>query len=359
MALIEAITMPKLGLSMTEGRIAAWNVTEGARVEVGQVIADIETSKIATAFESPSSGVIRRRVASEQVDLPVGALIAVVADESVAESSIDQFIGNFVPGDFKDEEHGDADGGGAASDDSRPIVAEAIAQEDGGSAFTELPLSSMRKAIAQRLTEAKRNIPHYYLTVDCDVDELLALRAQLNARFGENLVTINDMVIRAAALALKKVPAANASFTETAIRIYSDVDISVAVATPSGLITPIIRGADCKAVETISREMRKLIIRAREGSLKFEEYQGGGFTISNLGMYGIRQFAAIINPPQGCILAVGAAERRAVIRGEGVTVAKVMTCTLSVDHRVVDGAVGAEFLAVFKMLIEEPQILGM
>ncbi|HLN25334.1 MAG TPA: pyruvate dehydrogenase complex dihydrolipoamide acetyltransferase [Patescibacteria group bacterium] len=223
-----------------------------------------------------------------------------------------------------------------------------------GPAYTEVPLTSMRKVIAKRLTEAKQTVPHFYLTVDIELDKLLALRADLNGRSDAYKLSVNDFIIRAVALGLKKVPAANASFTETAIRLYTDVDISVAVATPAGLITPIIKHADQKGLAAISGEMKTLAVKARDGKLKPEEFQGGGFTISNLGMFGVRDFAAIINPPQGCILAVGAGEQRAVVKDNALAIATVMSCTLSVDHRVVDGAIGAEFLAAFKKLIEEP-----
>jgi len=155
-------------------------------------------------------------------------------------------------------------------------------------------------------------------------------------------------------LALKKVPAANASFTDTAIRMYSDIDVSVAVATPAGLITPIVKHADQKGLAAISSEMKVLAGKAKDGKLKPEEFQGGTFTISNLGMFGVKEFAAIINPPQGCILAIGAGEQRSVVKDGALAIATVMSCTLSVDHRVVDGAVGAEFLAAFKKLVEEP-----
>lgn len=221
-------------------------------------------------------------------------------------------------------------------------------------AFVELPNSTMRKVIAKRLTEAKATIPHFYLSIDCEVDALLKVRSELNGRSDAYKLSVNDFVIRAVALALKKVPAANASWGEEAIKRYTDVDISVAVATPNGLITPIIHHADHKGLSAISNEMKELAVKARDGKLKPEEFQGGGFTISNLGMFGIKDFAAIINPPQGCILAVGAGEQRPVVKAGALAVATVMTCTLSVDHRVVDGAVGAEFLAAFKKLIEDP-----
>jgi pyruvate dehydrogenase E2 component (dihydrolipoamide acetyltransferase) len=221
-------------------------------------------------------------------------------------------------------------------------------------AYEEIPNSSMRKVIARRLTEAKQTVPHFYLTVDCTIDALLGVRSDLNKRSDAYKLSVNDFVIRAVALALKKVPAANAAWGEAAIRRYTDIDISVAVATPNGLITPVIRHADRKGLADISAEMKALAVKARDGKLKPEEYQGGGFTISNLGMYGVREFAAIINPPQGCILAVGAGEQRPVVKEGALAVATQMTTTLSVDHRVVDGAVGAEFLAAFKALIQDP-----
>jgi len=224
--------------------------------------------------------------------------------------------------------------------------------------FTEVPNTTFRKAVARRLSEAKRDIPHFYLGVDCELDALLKLRADLNARAPEGegayKLSVNDFVVRAVALSLRKVPAANATWTDEAIRLYQNVDISVAVATPMGLITPVIRRADTKGLAEISREMKALAERARAGKLRPEEYTGGGFTISNLGMYGIKSFAAIINPPQSCILAVGAGEQRPVVRNGALAIATVMTCTLSVDHRSVDGAVGAEFLAAFKPMIEDP-----
>ena len=214
--------------------------------------------------------------------------------------------------------------------------------------------SGMRKVIARRLSEAKQTIPHFYLSVDVTLDALLKVRAELNGKSDAYKLSVNDFVIRAASLALRKVPAANAAWTEENILLFEQVDMSVAVATPSGLITPIIKAADTKGLATISAEMKDLAARARDGKLKPEEFQGGTFTISNLGMYGISAFSAIINPPQGCILAVAAGEQRPVVRDGALAIATVMTCTLSVDHRVVDGAVGAEFLAVFKKLLEDP-----
>ena len=225
-----------------------------------------------------------------------------------------------------------------------------------GMAFKEIPNSTVRKVIAKRLTESKQTVPHFYLTIDCEIDALLALRKNINEETSSK-ISVNDCVIRAVALALKKVPAANSSWTDAAILQYEDIDVSVAVATPNGLVTPIIKKTDTKTLAQISAQMKDLGTRAREGKLKPEEFLGGGFTVSNLGMYGVKDFAAIINPPQSCILAVGAGEQRPVVKNGEITIATVMSCTLSVDHRSVDGAIGAEFLAAFKQLIENPYSL--
>ena len=241
---------------------------------------------------------------------------------------------------------------------SAPVAAPAAAAPEVFAPVTEVPNSMMRKVIAQRLSESKRTIPHFYLSVDCEIDSLLTLRKELNAKSPEGdgayRISVNDFVVRAVALALRKVPAANATWTDEAVLLYDTVDVSVAVATPNGLITPVVREADNKGLNAISAEMKDFGGRAREGKLMPEDYQGGGFTISNMGMMGIKEFSAIINPPQSCILAVGAGEARPVVKDGALAVATVMTCTLSVDHRSVDGAVGAEFMNAFKGMIEDP-----
>jgi pyruvate dehydrogenase E2 component (dihydrolipoamide acetyltransferase) len=225
-------------------------------------------------------------------------------------------------------------------------------------AYAEQPLSNMRKVIARRLTEAKQTIPHFYLSMDCELDALLKLRQELNGRAGADYkLSVNDFVIKAAALALRKVPKANASFGGDRIYLYHDVDIGVAVALEDGLVTPVIRQADRKGLAAISNEMRDLAARARDPGgmkLKPEEYQGGSLSVSNLGMYGVRDFQAVINPPQASILAVGAGEMRPVIKDGALASATVMTVTLSIDHRVVDGALGAELLQAFKGYVEDP-----
>ena len=222
-----------------------------------------------------------------------------------------------------------------------------------------VPNSTMRKVIARRLSEAKQTIPHFYVSVDIGIDALLKLRSDLNARSpqegpGAFRLSVNDMLIKAAAVTLRRVPTVNASFTEDAIVLYDDVDISVAVSIPEGLITPIVRKADQKGLAAISNEMRELAERAKSGKLKPEEFQGGGFSISNMGMYGVSDFAAVINPPQAAILAVAAGQQRPVVRDGQLAIATMMTCTLSVDHRVVDGALAAEWLGAFKSVVEEP-----
>ena len=237
-----------------------------------------------------------------------------------------------------------------------PAAAPAAAPAHAPVAYRDAPASTMRKVIAQRLQEAKREVPHFYLTVDCAVDALLETRAQLNERSDAYNLSVNDFVIRAAALALRKVPAANASWVDGALRQYQSADISVAVAIEDGLVTPIVRNADGKGLAEISAEVKELAGRARAKPMGLapEEYQGGTFSVSNLGMYGIKEFAAIINPPQSMILAVGTAEQRPVVKDGALAVATMMSCTLSVDHRVVDGALGATFLQAFKGLIEDP-----
>jgi len=219
--------------------------------------------------------------------------------------------------------------------------------------------TSMRKTIARRLQESKQFVPHFYLTIDCEIDRLLKAREEINSAApkegrGAFKLSVNDFVIKASAVALKQVPAANASWSDDGVKLYKSADISVAVAIPNGLITPIIRNAEDKRMSEISNEMKALAARAKDGKLKPEDYTGGSFSVSNLGMFGIKGFAAIINPPQGCILSVGAGEQRAVVKSGQLAVATVMSCTLSVDHRVVDGAIGAEFMAAFRKLIENP-----
>ena len=218
--------------------------------------------------------------------------------------------------------------------------------------------SSMRKTIAERLVKSKNEAPHFYLSIDCNIEELLKARSSINSMSnGEYKISVNDMIIKAASATLIKVPKANASWENENTRYFKNTDISVAVAIEGGLITPIVKNVELKGLQEISQDMKVLAQKAKEGKLMPEEYVGGSFSISNLGMYGIKEFAAVINPPQGCILAVGAGEQRAIVINNQISIATMMTVTLSCDHRVVDGAVGAEFLAKFKEFIENPSLM--
>jgi pyruvate dehydrogenase E2 component (dihydrolipoamide acetyltransferase) len=246
----------------------------------------------------------------------------------------------------------------------KPMSDDQVLKLFAEGSYELVPHDNMRKTIARRLVEAKSTIPHFYLTLDCELDALLALRTQLNAAApmrktdkGEApayKLSVNDMVIKAMAMALMAVPDANASWTESAMVRHKHADVGVAVSIPGGLITPIIRHADEKTLSVISNEMKDLASRARSRKLKPEEYQGGTTAVSNLGMFGIKDFAAVINPPHATILAVGAGEERAVVKKGEIKIATVMSVTLSTDHRAVDGALGAELLGAFKRMIENP-----
>lgn len=240
-----------------------------------------------------------------------------------------------------------------------PTVVETIGAVAETTQVTAIAMNGMRKAIASRLQAAKRNAPHFRLTVDLNVDAIQALRQQINATVPQVKLSINDMLIKAAAAALIKVPQVNVQFDEENQQIlqFDQVDISVAVAIENGLITPIIKSANKKSLAQISNDMRDLATRAKTGKLALDEFQGGSFSISNLGMLGIKAFDAIINPPQGAILALGAAEKRAVVEGDAIVVCQIVTATLSCDHRVIDGALGAKFLSALKQFVENPALI--
>ena len=297
-------------------------------------------------FASP----LARRVASEK-----GVDLATVTGSGphgrIIRQDVEQAVGKPVAGK-------------AAAAGQGPTKAPAISgtQGFGEGAFELIPHTSMRKTIARRLQESKQFVPHFYLMVDFEIDRLLQLREEINAAApkdgpGAYKLSVNDFVIKACALALKQVPAANASWSDDGVKMYKTADISVAVAIPNGLVTPIIRDADSKRLTEISSEMKALAARAKDGKLKPEDYTGGSFSVSNLGMFGTKNFSAIINPPQACILAVGAGTQQPVVHKGELAVATVMSATLSVDHRVVDGAIGAQYIAALKRLIEQP--LGM
>ncbi|MGB9364460.1 MAG: 2-oxo acid dehydrogenase subunit E2, partial [Xanthobacteraceae bacterium] len=230
--------------------------------------------------------------------------------------------------------------------------------------YEVIPHDNMRRVIAQRLTASTQNIPHFYLTIDCVIDKLMAAREEINASAPKNKegkpaykLSVNDFVVKALAVALQKIPNANVSWTEGGMLKHKHSDVGVAVALPGGLITPIVRNAETKSLSTISNELKDMVARARARKLKPQEYQGGTTAVSNLGMYGIKDFTAVINPPHATILAAGAAEERAIVRKGQIVAATVMSVTLSCDHRAVDGALGAELIGAFKALIENPVMM--
>ena len=293
----------------------------------------------ARVFASP----LARRMA-EQAGLDIGTITGTGPNGRIVKSDVEGALSAGLP----------AIAPSAAPAPVAAPVTTAAAQPFEAEYELVIP-SNMRKIIAQRLTESKQTVPHCYLTADCEIDRLLSFRKELNDKAdGAYNLSVNDVIIKAAAVALKKVPEANASWAEEGLKLYKSSDISVAVAIEGGLVTPVIRHADAKGLEDISAEMRELATKARDGKLQPEEYQGGTFSISNLGMFGVKQFDAVINPPQACILAVGAGEQRPVVKDGALAVATVMSCTLSVDHRAVDGAVGAAYLACLKGLLEDP-----
>ena len=268
-------------------------------------------------------------------------------------------VENAKPGAAKPAAGAPAAAGGAGIPGVAPLPDARLLYPAGS--YEEIPHDSMRKAIAKRLTSAKTLIPHYYLTVDCNLNALMAVREKMNAAApkGKDKVpayklSVNDFIMKASAMALMKHPDVNASWTETAILKHKDADVGVAVALDFGLITPIIFKAQTKGLVEISNEVKTLAALAKEKKLKPNQYEGGGFSVSNLGMYGIKNFTSIINPPQSCIIAVGAGEERAIVVNGKIEVATVMTVTMSADHRVVDGGTGAKFLATLKQFIEEP-----
>ena len=413
------IKMPALSPTMESGTLAKWNVAVGDEVRSGDVIAEIETDKATMEVEAVDEGIIAAIVVDAGAqNVAVGAVIAVLAEDgedvaaAAAQAGKAEAAAPSMPSPVSAPDKapvsapdkapvaspvnpGSSQKAGRifASPLARRIAADrgidlagfsgsgphgrilrrdveaAPTVAEGGAVATGrmmtgsveqgagelVPNNQMRKVIAERLQQSKQTAPHFYLSVDCEIDALLAARKSMNAAADEGIkISVNDLVIRAAAMALIKVPAANASWEGEHTRLYKHADISMAVAVDGGLVTPVIWAAEQKGLAALSQITQDLAKRAREGSLSPEEYNGGSFTISNLGMFGVRDFAAVINPPQGAILAVGAGQERPVVREGALAVATVMTVTLSCDHRVVDGAVGASWLQAFKSYIENP-----
>ncbi len=409
------VLMPALSPTMTEGTIAKWVKKEGDKVAPGNVLCEIETDKATMEVESVDEGVLGKiLIPAGTTGVPVNKAIALLLEDGESKSVLKDYKLSVVSGqDSVKEEKKEEIKREIPNPESRPLnpaadsrikaspLAKRVAKDSGvdisrivgtgphgrivradveGKAVSgqrsvisgrnaqesvAIPVSGMRKVIANRLLESKTTIPHFYLTIDCDVSAISGMRQELNdmATVGkdekpEYKLTVNDFVVKAVAMGLRKVPEANASWAGDSIIQYNNVDVAVAVAIDGGLITPIVKNADQKTLSEISNEVKELAGRARHGKLRAEEYQGGGFSISNLGMYGIKEFAAIINPPQSCILAVGATTKQFVPDAKGNPVVKdIMTVTLSADHRVVDGAVGAVFLKWFKQYIEQPMAM--
>ena len=396
--------MPQLGETVTEGKITVWFKSVGDKVAPGDNLFEIETDKVSMEVPATEAGVLKEiRVRQGEV-APVSAVVAVIGDAVIGNAVIGDSSGSLpvaaarkpaVVLEAYNEVHTPARNygpaaianGAKASPLARRLAVEAgvdLAHVKGSgphgrihaadvkaiqttkapipapvtdAPFERIPLDAMRRTIARRLVEAKQTVPHFYLTADADITRLLALREEANAAISTKL-SINDFVIKAFALALQRVPAANAIWAEggdAAILRFKHSDVGVAVAIEGGLFTPVIRKAETKSLSAISAEMKDLAARARERKLLPHEYQGGVASVSNLGMYGVREFAAIINPPQSTMLAVGAGQRRPVESANGgIAFATLMTVTLSCDHRVVDGALGAQLLAAFKTVIENP-----
>ncbi len=402
------VILPKVDMDMSTGRISKWLVADGAEVKKGDPLFEIETDKAAMEVESPGSGKLGQISAKEGDEVPIGQVIAYIfatgetATDVVQSKPFAPFVeGTAIAASVALVETSMVS---PSSDIRATPLARRLAKEKGiellsvkGSgpqgrvlsadveALVDKPVppvnkvavpiasdtpientsvlvphDNMRKVIARRLTESKSTVPHFYMSADCRLDALLKLRADLNkaAPVKDGTPTyklsINDMVIKAWALALRDVPAANVSWTDAAMLHHAHADIGVAVSIEGGLITPIIRSAETKSLSAISGEMKDLATRAKTRKLKSEEYNGGSSAISNLGMFGVKDFAAIINPPHATILAVGSGDQRPIVENGVVVAATVMTVTLSTDHRAVDGALGAEVLSAFKRYIENP-----
>ncbi len=391
------VRMPSVLAGATEAAIASWLVAPGDTVAVGDPLAEIETEKAIIEYGAEESGVVGRIVLAAGEVGEIGAPIAVLMKDGETDADIDAALGQATPAASRTRifaspivrkmarEKGIAlatiagtgpngrivrrdlewladqrlrTAGEARQPDQaapQPAAAQPSAAQPSA-ADTLIPHTPIRRAIARRLTESKATTPHFYLTTECVVDELLGLRKRINETAPVK-VSVNDFVIMAAAAAFRDVPEANVTWSDEGLVAHASVDMSIAVATDGGLVTPVLRGVEAKRLSVIAAEAQSLAQRARDRRLLQHELEGGSFSVSNLGMYGTLEFSAIINPPQSGILAVGAAKPQAVVVDGAVTVANVMRCTLSVDHRAIDGALAARWLAAFTTRIQDP--LGM
>ena len=415
------ILMPALSPTMEEGTLSKWLVKEGDKVESGDLIAEIETDKATMEVEAIEDGIIGKILVSEgQESIKVNSPIAILLSEgeNLSENTISSDSNKVIKKEVQKNKENVVQINDIKNNDE---ISKSISDNTTKSYFKpdklerifvsplakriakqrDIPLSSingsgpygrilkidvdnfdikkieypslnnlesnnfeivknsaMRKTIAERLVKSKNEAPHFYLSLDCNIDELLKVRKAINSKSNDEYkISVNDMIIKASSAALLKVPKANASWENENTKYFNNTDISVAVAIEGGLITPIVKNVQSKGLLEISMDMKDLANKAKDGKLQPEEYLGGSFSISNLGMYGIKEFSAVINPPQGCILAVGSGEKRVIVINDEISIATIMTVTLSCDHRVVDGAVGAEFLSEFKNFIENPSLM--
>lgn len=410
------ILMPALSPTMKEGNLAKWVKKEGDRIKAGEVIAEIETDKATMEVEAVDEGTLGKILVAEGTEnVAVNSCIALILEDGEDKKALDSYasaptasaapaavetkaaptapqIQKQVQDDVKVVHSGhikasplakriakdegvvlsQVNGTGPHGRVIKEDVLEFLTSGDNKAGavrrnaqeFRAVKNNNIRKVIAKRLLESKQNVPHFYLSCELKIDRLQELRAALNEAAEQDAngnpaykISVNDLIIKATAMALKKVPEANSSWTDEAVLIYNNVDISVAVAIDGGLITPIVKNADQKTIPAISIEMKQLAKKAKEGKLQPEEFQGGSFSISNLGMFGIDNFSAIVNPPQSCILAVARAVEKPVVEHGQIKIAHMMNVTLSSDHRSVDGAVGAEFLKALRRYIEHPILM--
>jgi pyruvate dehydrogenase E2 component (dihydrolipoamide acetyltransferase) len=412
------LRMPEVLANATEAVVSAWTIAVGDEFSTGDTLAELETEKALVDLTAEEDGILGRILANPGDSTQVGAPIAVLISRGETEADIDALLSASPAADpiavaepivaepiavaerpeapqpapppasppaevvesspaardrvfispiarVRARENGvdittirgsGPDGRIVRVDVETAISAKPASPEpvvDSGSGYTAIPHTAMRKAIARRLTESKSTVPHFYLTTDCTVDALLAVRAQANELSPVKL-SVNDFVVKAVAAAFADVPEANVTWTDTHLRRWDAVDIAVAVATDGGLLTPVVRGVDSMSLTEVSVAITELVGRARAGRLRQDELEGGSFSVTNLGMYGTKEFSAILNPPQSGILAIGAATPQAVVVDGQVVAATVMRCTLSVDHRAVDGALAAQWLAAFTRRIENP-----
>jgi len=415
--------LPELADVVTSVRLSVWLKRAGDRVDLGEPIAEVETDKTNVELESPVTGVLHSiAVEAGTEGLEPGVVLALIADEipsdsgkpdvvtgEMVEAGEDVSVAAIAGQDFAEpvqspeepassglaKDQADqatplarrmaaaagldltavpptgSDGrvvkvdvdraleqrGTVSGRQSVPPVSDRVELVEGS--FETQELTAMRRVTATRMQYAKQTVPHFYLRTECLVDSALALVARAKELEGEDAPTLTDLVIRASACALRKVPQANSAWDDGRVRVYDTVDVAVAVSTPMGLVAPVVRGVEEKDLSVIARETKSLAKRAREGQLSPTEYSGATFTISNLGMYGVESLYAIVNPPQSCILGVGAALERPVVIGNEVRIGRVMACTLSADHRALDGSVGAELLAALKSHLEQPGLMSL